>query len=267
MLRTLTNMLLPPRCVSCRAFGEAPFCAPCARTVEWIDRACARCAAPKRGARDPCSECAERTPGFDAAAAASRYEGPVRDAIVAFKVTGERRIGRVMAGWLLRPARRLSAPGAMTWVPSTKHTVSQRGFVPAEEVARAFARATGRRAVALLRKIRETSDQHGLSAAERFANLAGAFEACRAIAGTVLLVDDVLTTGATAGACAHALRDAGAERVEVLAVARAPLRRRAPQARSISPFPVGEPGARMSFERPSGSVVAARGASRTLSRC
>lgn len=224
VFRALSDLVLPERCASCAAFGRCPLCDACTRRIDWIDEACERCAAPKPRRR-ACGECATRHHVFTRAASAAIYHGPVRDAIVAFKLLGERRAAREFAQWLLKPARRLERPDAITWVPSTRAGESDRGFTPAKEIARAFARLTNMGGLALLEKVSETPDQAGLTGQERLANFAGAFRARRLPPETVLLVDDILTTGATADACASALKEAGAGRIDVLTVARAPLRR------------------------------------------
>ncbi len=140
---------------------------------------------------------------------------------MAYKLGGERRAARIMATWLIDPAARLCRPDVITWVPSTRRSERKRGFDPAAELAREFAAIVGMVPVPALRKVRETKDQSGLAAEARRANVAGAFSAPRTLRGGVLLVDDILTSGATADACSAALLAAGASRVEVLTVARA----------------------------------------------
>jgi predicted amidophosphoribosyltransferase len=148
------------------------------------------------------------------------YEGPARDALKAFKLGGERRSARALARSMLLAAEGLGGD-AVTFVPATRAALTARGFNPAEELARWIAAWCGLPLERLLVKTRETADQSGLGRTERRANLAGAFRASRA-PRCVLLVDDVYTTGATADACARALREAGACHVDVLTFARTP---------------------------------------------
>jgi predicted amidophosphoribosyltransferase len=171
--------------------------------------------------REGCRLCAGDAFAFDAAACATVYGGAVRDAIVAYKLAGERRAAATFARWVAMAAARLRRPDAIAWVPSTRKTLSARGFDPAGEIARAFAELVGMRASPLVRKIRDTSDQAGLDRAARRNNLVGAFDVPAQPPPGVLVVDDILTTGATADACARALKAGGARYVQIVAVARA----------------------------------------------
>jgi predicted amidophosphoribosyltransferase len=130
----------------------------------------------------------------------------------------------------------------VTWVPLARRREAERGYDQAQALARALARRLGRPCVPLLRRTLATPPQAKRSAAARRAALAGAFRPIAAAPGSVLLVDDVLTTGATAAACADALHDAGTDSVVLVTATRA------------LPGPMPLRYARNGF--PSGSVVA-----------
>ena len=119
-------------------------------------------------------------------------------------------------------------PGAdvVTWVPLTRRRKAERGFDQARELAMAVGREAGLPVRRLLRRVVSTGPQAKRDAAERRAAMRGSFVVCDRVPvpGRVLLVDDVLTTGATAAACAEALLDAGASRVMLVVAARALLR-------------------------------------------
>jgi len=191
--------------------------------VRWIGAdSCEKCGKPEGAPVPRCQDCRGRELAFDKARAAAAYEGPARDALKAFKLGGERRTAVVLARWMVPPALALGRASCITWVPSTRRSDAERGFTPAEEIARPLAKRLALPARKLLTKTRDTLDQAALSRAERRANLRGAFAATARIPERVLLVDDIMTTGSTADACASALKAAGARRVLVVTFARAP---------------------------------------------
>jgi ComF family protein len=198
-------------------------CSECEATVRWIDaNACAKCGKPEYTSVPRCSDCRGRELAFDRARAVASYEGATREALKAFKLGGERRLARIISGWMVPPALALGAAHAVTWVPSTRRSEAARGFTPAEELARPLARALAIPALKLLAKTRETKDQASLKGHERRENQRGAFAQNARVPARVLLVDDIMTTGATADACASVLKAAGARRVVVVTFARAP---------------------------------------------
>jgi competence protein ComFC len=163
--------------------------------------------------------CRDCPPGpIDSVRAAFVYEGPTARAIKAMKFSGWHalagHLGRAMAAGSGRRA------DAVTWVPLSRRRRSRRGFDQAELLAGAVARALGIPTARLLRRVRDTRAQARLAGSDRRSALRGAFAAVRPAPPSVLLVDDVVTTGSTAAACAEVLRSAGAERVDVLAAAR-----------------------------------------------
>jgi ComF family protein len=138
---------------------------------------------------------------------------------MSFKLGGERRAARPMAAMIAQRVGRIDAD-LITFVPASRASTAERGFNTARELARALAPAVGVRCAGALEKTRETSDQAALGRTERRRNLAGAFRA-RPVGGRIVLVDDVMTTGATADGCARALKEAGAREVIVVTFARA----------------------------------------------
>jgi len=212
------DFLFPERCIACGRFGK-PLCAPCLARLQdlRLQHGCARCAAPIVD-ETSCSRCG----GWDAidlALPAFEYEGCARQMVHALKYGRQRSLIPVMA-------RELSHPGGLPRfdaafaVPLHPSRFRSRGFNQAERLLRELAlpRQPGR-----LRRIRNTRSQVGLNPGDRRANVAGAFEySGPSLSGChAAIVDDVVTTGATANECARMLRAAGAAHVTVVSFARA----------------------------------------------
>jgi ComF family protein len=228
------DLLLPRRCAACDSWLDlghpSALCAACWRTLEMPPGAvCGRCGVPIPVPLLLCATCAARPPAFDVARAVGLYLAgpsllnPLARAVRAVKFHGHRAaaasLGAALASVVPLPADALVVP-----VPLHPRRLRERGYDQAALLARGCARAAGLPvAVRALVRRRDTPSQARLDATARRANLAGAFAAPAAIAHhTVALVDDVLTTGATADACARTLRRAGARRVVVLTVGRTP---------------------------------------------
>jgi ComF family protein len=158
--------------------------------------------------------------GFDAAYSFGPYEGVLRQLIHLFKYAKMRTLERPLSALLVRALARDEAFDAIVPVPLHWRRRFQRGFNQADLLARGVARATGIPIVRALRRIRSTSTQAGLSNRTRRQNVTSAFRSRNVAGKRILLIDDVMTTGATGAACALALKQAGAGRVALLTVAR-----------------------------------------------
>ena len=221
MKGALLDLLYPRECAACGIRIADPsrlsFCAGCDAALEWISPpACPRCGAGLGGGR--CGECEGREFRFAGATALGKYEGRLRDFLLVLKFRGGRHLadefGRRLAA---RIPRRFDL---VVPVPMSRWKLLFRGYNAAALVAERVARHAGLPyAERALRKIRRTKPQAELERQERLTNPAGAYRAS-ATRGVVLLVDDVLTTGATANACTEALFAAGAAEVHVAVVAR-----------------------------------------------
>ncbi len=149
-----------------------------------------------------------------------RYEGVGEELVHALKYRGYSRVvEKVMAPLMARSLNGEKYDGVVP-VPLHRARLARRGFNQAELMARAVAGRIGAPISVKLRAVRRTRDQVELSAGERRENVAGAFEARGSLAGRILLVDDVFTTGATLSECAGVLRRAGAGEVHALTLCR-----------------------------------------------
>jgi predicted amidophosphoribosyltransferase len=214
------DLLLPQHCVVCADPGAA-VCSRCLARLPRLEAPlCARCGAPAAWPVRRCRECAGRRLAFASARAAVAYDDAVRALVAGWKERGLRGLAGPAADLVVEVVERPAA-AALTFVPSDADRRLKRGHHPAERLARALARRWELPAVPLLTRTRPAPRQRGLPRAERRRNVAGAFAATGRAPARVALVDDVYTSGATAGAAASALRSAGARHVEVVSFARA----------------------------------------------
>ena len=170
-----------------------------------------------------CRLCRMGTRGFDAAYCFGSYEGVLRELIHLFKYGRMKPLSKTLSAHLASALPRDQRFDLVIPMPLHWRREWQRGFNQSELLARATARRCGIPMVKAVRRVRATTTQAGLSHARRRENVAGAFRVKKpaAVEGRhVLLIDDVMTTGATASACARAIKRAGAKSVTLLALAR-----------------------------------------------
>lgn len=201
MLEAVLDLFAPARCFACGMPGLA-LCAPCAAEL-----------------KPPLAD--SPVPGVERVLAPWEYDGAARALILALKLRGSRAAAAPLAAAMAENlGRRGSAAAAITWVPGRRRDIRRRGFDHAELLARQVSARSGVPRLPLLVRTRDNPDQTSLTRSARAQNLRNTFVARRCF-GTVLVVDDLVTTGATATACARALRVAGATRVDFLAACRA----------------------------------------------
>lgn len=219
LLSRALDLLYPPRCVSCAAFGQN-LCEPCADRLLPASGPgrCGRCGV-RRDDEGRCPDCSGWR-DLTGARAAFEMEGPARRVVHGLKFSGIRDLATDMAADLRSVVDDL-APDAIYPIPLHPRRRRRRGFNQAEVL---YDRLGWPPTPGRLERIRATASQVGLSASERRENVAGAFRyrGPDLKGATVAVLDDVVTTGATAAECARVLREHGAARVYALAYARAP---------------------------------------------
>ncbi len=209
-VETLLELLYPRRCAFCRRLtGGEGVCAACRKELPAV-----------RG-----EALEQRFPYVERCLAPLYYEGAVRESLLRYKFGGLRAYGKIYSEILSKcvDGKEISCD-IITWVPLSRKRLRRRGYDQARLLAEGLAEHLGLPCVRLLDKTRDTPPQSGVGGAEaRRANAAGVYRAAdpaRTAGRRVLLVDDIVTTGATFSACAAVLRMAGAASVSAAALAR-----------------------------------------------
>ena len=255
--RSALDLLYPPRCAACVSRLLSPtnddFCLACEDLLEPVFQpACEICSEPFPGQFShtfSCPNCAGQTFAFDCAISVWHSSGPLREAIHRFKYARSIHLRLALARKLFDTLSdpRLAQPAAgpanissniapdegipdnhpdwvLVPVPLHPRRLRERRFNQSAELARTLSKLSGLPCRELLSRTRYTTAQAALSRKERLKNLAGAFSlmpgAPLPMHGNILLIDDVFTTGSTAHECATVLKNAGAQRIIVLTVAR-----------------------------------------------
>ena len=232
--RPVLDALLPPRCLVTNAAVDRPGqLSPAAwQAIDFIDPPiCACCGVPFEVDPGPgalCGACLRTQPAYNRARAVMRYDEGARPLVLRFKHADRTEAAPAFARWMARAgAAQLEACDLIVPVPLHRWRLLRRRYNQSALLAMQLGRLSGKPvAPDLLRRRRNTPSQGRLSRGQRQLNVRGAFAVAPGrvseVAGNgILLIDDVLTTGATVEACARVLKRAGAARVEVLTLARA----------------------------------------------
>jgi ComF family protein len=234
-LRPLLHRL-PRLCGVCRDWSVQPVCEPCLQRFAPLRARCAACARTTAVALPRCGQCLSQTSAFTRCVAGTDYAPPWNQLIASFKFHQQPELAGALArlierAWLAvnaseAPGDVARQPTLLLPIPLSRERLRERGYNQAWELARRLGRRLRIDADAtLLQRSRDTAHQIGMTRSEREHNLRDAFwiaatQRWRLAGHHVALVDDVLTTGATAHAAALALVRAGASRVDVWVVSR-----------------------------------------------
>ena len=228
LLDPFLSLLYPQRCLVCRALGEAALCGTClGQIVPVPEPSCPVCGHAVEP-RDGCLNCLARRPAFVRARALGAYEGVLQTAIHHFKYHDRPQLagplGRCLADFARTQAAHLNRLEFDGLVPVPMHRVRRRlrGYNQSERMARVVSAELGIPLCAALERSRATRPQVGLARDARRSNLKNAFTVCfpeRVVGQTLLLLDDVATTGSSLHECAVVLKAHGAKAVYALTLA------------------------------------------------
>ena len=230
MISLLADVLFPSRCVGCGSPVSVRsnfLCAACARAIPLVDTACPVCSAPGPG--DACPVCAGRHWYLDANIAVAEYRGVMKSILRELKFGRVRKLHAVLGGLAAAAVSARGVPAdIITWVPMNAGKKRDRGFNQSELIARLLSRKTGIPCREMLYERRGAGVQRRLGLRDRFINILDRYETAAGadVSGrSVLVVDDIFTTGATVNECARQLKNAGARKVISVTMARADIKR------------------------------------------
>ncbi len=226
----LLDILFPSRCAACGstvASTDRHLCPSCAGRIPLIEEGCPFCSS--QADNTPCTACSDRHWYIARHIAISDYSGVMKSAIRKMKFGGIRAIYSVLGSLAARElARRSLWADIITWVPMNSRKQWRRGFNQSERISTYISRKTGIPRRPLLKEKRGAGAQRDLGLRDRFIHSLGRYEPVKGpdLSGkSVLIIDDVYTTGSTINECARQLLMAGAERVFSLTIARTDIKR------------------------------------------
>ena len=228
LARSLLDFALPPRCAGCAEVIEevGAFCPQCWGAMEWLGNSgCQTCGLPLAATEaEQCGRCLADPPKLDRMRAAVAYDDRSRSIVLRLKYGRKVALARTMARYMAPLNEAGRGETLVMPVPLHRRRLWSRGFNQSGLIARQLAKSWGYPFEAgLLRRMKPTRPLKGMSHGQRRKAVAGAFGVAdpdRIRGREIILVDDVLTSGSTAEACARALRKAGAARVELICWAR-----------------------------------------------
>lgn len=221
----LVDLVLPPRCIACAQIStDLPFCKICQLSVSNVTNPCSRCGIPNLGSSS-CPNCSQNPLHFDLASAPFLYGGQVAVAISRFKYEGLSYLASFLGTLLYQYLQSIECTADLVVpVPLHQKRLKQRGYNQSALLARKLAyKAKIPLSCTALVRIKNTLPQTQLNRKERWNNVKNAFwvNPKKVDGRSILLIDDVMTSGSTATSCSLALKENGATKIHVLTLARA----------------------------------------------
>lgn len=225
----LKNILFPPKCIICNKINNREvICENCWNEIPWIERECNICGIPIEENDKICTDCAVKTHFFDKAVSVFVYNELSSKIMLMFKNADETSLASALVQWMYDKATTdIEQADVIVPVPIHFSKRLKRLYNQSELLAQKISEISGiKYEPRVLEKIKKTHTQEGLSAKKRNKNVIGSFGVSEKYKNTiknkkVLLIDDVMTTGATVDECSRILKNNGAEKVVVLTAARA----------------------------------------------
>lgn len=230
LLKGFIDLIYPSGCHICGQASEEPLCSTCLSSLSIIQPPiCHKCGKPCHLAVECCRECRSKSFVFETARAVGLYDGNLREAIHKFKYNNGKRLGKIFAQLAVRAVeaeRDFLEVDLVTAVPLNRKKEARRGYNQAQIFAHEVSNLIGKPSLSTLNCLRQTEDQSKLDFGARQKNVKGAFSLQKKteVRGkSILLVDDVFTTGSTLNECTKVLLVGGSKKVNVLTIARATL--------------------------------------------
>lgn len=213
---------LPGYCAFCLATAAGHgWCSTCEQELPWNLHACRQCGEPVVQGQSLCGHCLVDPPAFSATHTGLLYQGVIKELVHDFKFHAKPRAGMLLFDLMLMTPP-TDQGDAFLSVPMTPASAKARGFNQSHWLAEQLAKACDV-PLASAKRIKDSPSQRTLNRRERIANLAGTFVVDAELPPHIVIIDDVVTTGSTGHALATAALKAGAQRVDIWAVARTPL--------------------------------------------
>lgn len=225
ILSEIAELVFPNRCRICGLWNPSPICQSCEQdlSLSLIKTACRGCAHPYPKDLVDCVHCRSRRNYIDGAFALYRFEKGIRELIHSAKYSNDREVIKIMSAQIAAKLVQIAAIDDFTLcaVPMDGRKLRRRGYNQSALLAGYLAKYSGAVVFDGLIKCRLTADQNSLNRSERYKNIKNSFSCLTTAPSRVVLIDDVITTGATVNECARTLKKAGCREVIVLAVCRA----------------------------------------------